>query len=275
MFLKPAGIQKKCNHCKKSLDLGQFEKHLVKTVMTAYSKCITCRPKHLASAHTSANEAAVQKRFKQSTKGKIANKRFDQSDKGKARKKRLLDTKKKRRACDPAFALMEAIGTASRHLVSGRHIESPTFLARTSFDTESQFRDHVKAAAERIGFTMSQYGDEFDVEHAIPQEAYNFSNPEDVKRCWSAANVRAMTPSDNKAKGVTLIDELCMEVGSEYFPLSWNGRLQTHDEKEAFYIQGKTLWVPPEEEDSDSNESDEEECECDDEECDESNDASE
>jgi len=285
MFLNPPGIQKKCNHCKKSLDINEFEKHLIKAVEVAYAKCITCRPKHAASAHTSANEAAVQKRFDQSTKGKARKKRFDQSAAGKARDKRFgqsaagkatnkrskqsaagkaakqreLETKKKRRACDPAFALQQALVVASSQLVSGDRIESPTFLERTSFDSEEQYRNLVQAAAERLGFTMSQYGDEWEVEHAIPQEAYDFSNPDDVKRCWSPANVRAMTPSDNHAKGFTILDELCMEVGSEHFPLSWNGLLQTQDEKEAFYIKCKTPWVPPEEEESDSDEESDEE----------------
>ena len=260
MFLNPPGIQKKCNHCKKSLDINQFEKRIVKEVEVVYAKCIKCRPKHLASSNSSANNSAVKKRSKQSDKGKAANKRSKQSAAGKAAKQRELETKKKRRACDPAFALQQALVVASSQLVSGDRIESPTFLERTSFDSEEQYRNLVQAAAERLGFTMSQYGDEWEVEHAICQEAYDHSNSEDVKRCWSAANVRVMTPSDNYAKGVTILDELCMEVGSEHFPLSWNGKLLTHDEKEAFYVVCKTPWVPPEEEeDSDSNESDDEE----------------
>jgi len=280
MFLNPPGIQKKCQRCYKTLDIAAFEKRIVKAVEVAYSKCVTCRPKHAASNHTSPNNAANQKRFNQSDKGKIvdkrhkqnvvgkaSNKRSKESAAGKALNKRELETKKKRRACDPAFALMNAINCASNQLVSGERINSPTFLERTSFDSEEQYRDLVKAAAERLGFTMSQYGDEWEVEHAIPQLGYDFSIPEDVKRCWSASNVRVMTPSDNYAKGVTILDELCMEVGSDHFPLSWGGKLLTLDEKESFYVKCKTPWVPPEEEEPDA------ECECgDDEESDEESD---
>lgn len=279
MFLKPPSNEtKKCGRCKKTLDVTAFEKHLVKAIEVLYAKCKTCRPKHAASNNTSVNRAANKKRFKQSDAGKAAIKRFNQSDAGKARNKRSKQSdagkarldrenelKKKRRACDPAYALQQAIICASSQLVSGERITSPTFLERTSFESEKQFRDHVEAAAERLGFTMADHGDEWEVEHAIPQECYDFSDRDDVKRCWSMANVRAMTPGDNYAKGVTILDELCLEVGSAFFPLAWKGVLLTHDEKEAFYASAKAEWVPPDEKASDDDH------ECDDE-CDESDD---
>ena len=281
-----SAIHKKCNWCTKTLDLDEFETRLVKGVQTVYSKCAKCRPMHAKSANTSANRAAVNKaakqRFDNSDHGKASKRRYKVSEAGKARyqrymrgesgkaaRKRELAMRKKRRACDPAFALRECLTTAGREIVKGRIVDSPSFVERTSFDSVEHFREHMETAADHAGFSMAQYGTVWQNEHGIPQAAYDFSVPEDVRRCWSPANVRALSAGDNYAKGVTILDELCMQVGSEHFPLSWKEKLLTHDEKEAFYAICKQPWVPPDdmpeaaEEDGSESESDDDESDSD------------
>jgi hypothetical protein len=94
---------------------------------------------------------------------------------------------------------------------------------------------------------MTEYGDKkkWVVDHIIPQEAFDFSNSDDVKRCWSAPNIQALGPKENDEKSYHIIDELCRKVGAAYFPLSWNGQIPTDAEKEIFYTKCKTPWVPP------------------------------
>ena len=270
--MQQAAILKKCTRCCKFLPLATaFEVRVVKDAEVVYSKCRTCRPKHAASANTSVNRATVDKRCQQSQKGKARKKRARTSDAGKARNKRELATRKRRRALDPAYALMGAIAATANKLVSGEVIDSPTFVERTSFEDETEFLAHMIMCAEAIGMTLADHGKGWDTEHKIPQEAYDFSLEEDVKRCWSVANVHAMAPQDNYAKSFTILDELCMSVGADFFPTSWNGLLLTHDQKEAFYIHCNTPWVDPggpvnegmsddedEDDDEDEEESDEE-----------------
>jgi hypothetical protein len=285
----PKNVQK-CGRCSKTFDIADYSTKIQNGEEVPLKKCDPCRKKHAASAHTSVNDAAVRKRFNDSAKGKArdkrrktsavgkatikrnkasakgqsANKRSKTSAAGLALRKREKETKRRRRACDPAFALKNAVLCSAAHLVSGESVTSPTFVERTGFDSESEFLDLIRVSANTLGYTMDQHGSVWDIEHAIPQAAYDFSNPEDVKRCWSPDNLRVMSSEDNNAKGVTLIDEVLMQVGANSFPLSWGGILPTHDEKEAFYEECLTPWVPPEgfdfgEEDEDGEEEDSDE----------------
>jgi hypothetical protein len=141
--------------------------------------------------------------------------------------------------------MLDVSCTASK-LVSGKFKSSATFANRTGFESVDSFLRHMKSRAEAIGMDMCQYGHDegWVIEHTIPKEAYTFADPDDVRRCWSKSNVRAMCPKGNKEKGVTIVDELCIEVGAENYPASWNGQIPTMQEKESFYIACKKAWGP-------------------------------
>ncbi len=287
--LRQAGIQKKCGYCCRKLPLDCFASRVVKGEEVVYSKCETCRPKHLKSSHTSANNAENNKRFKQSEKGKASEKRFKQSEKGKASnkryaqsekgkaamkrknqsekgkasnkryaqsekgkakqksarqsekgkasRKRFLETKKKRRAADPAYCLMGNISRLAVFLVSLEKKNSPAFVKRTSFTSGANFRNHIRREAAKRGWTLADHGTKFQIEHKIPQEAFDFNDTEDVKRCWSHANVHAMTKEENMAKSYTIVDALCLDVGAEKYPKAWGGRIPSEEEKQAFYAK--------------------------------------
>jgi hypothetical protein len=235
--LQQVGAQNKCDRCKKHLPLGCFATHVVKGEEKVYTKCEMCRPKHAKSNNTSSNRAENTKRFQQSEKGKANQKRARQSDKGKAAKKRELETKKKRLKEDPAYAMMGTIASLATRLVSGRQKNSPTFVARTSFKSEADFIKHIRREAAKRGWTLADYGTKFQIEHKIPQEAFDFSDPEDVKHCWSHSNVHVMTPEENMEKSWFIIDEMCLDVRVEKYPKSWAGRIPTEEEKKAFYAK--------------------------------------
>ena len=284
--LRQAGALKRCNYCGKSLPLDAFGTRQVKGEDVVYSMCATCRPKNKANqkrynstekgkakakrARSTENHKAAKKRYNStekgracqkrcgsSEKGKASRKRYESSDKGKAARKRRDKARKARCAADPAFALKLRIASTASSLARGHHITSPTFVARTSFESEAHFREHLVSMLPD-GYTMADYGKGcLDIEHRIPQEAYNFDDPEDVKRCWSPGNVRLLSSGDNNAKGITIIDEQCMEAGSEVFPAAWEGRLLTHDEKEAFYASHRAQWNAWLEEVSDAEEDEE------------------
>lgn len=154
--------------------------------------------------------------------------------------KRHADVNAKRSKVDLAFRLHHTLRVVAAGLVSGKRTNSPTFLRYTSFVNEVEFQTHMNESARTSGFNTNKYGTEWVIEHIIPQEAFDFSNPDDVKRCWSKPNLRALCPKKNDEKGVNIIDELCRQVGAAYFPLSWNGTIPTEAEKCAFYVKCNT-----------------------------------
>jgi hypothetical protein len=71
----------------------------------------------------------------------------------------------------------------------------------------------------------------------IPQEAYDLTIEADRMRCWSPENVQPLSPTDNMQKGVQIIDELCIGVGVDLWPMSWHRTLPTQEQKQAFYAR--------------------------------------
>jgi hypothetical protein len=250
------GESKKCRYCCKTLLLASFDFRSIKGVVAPYAKCKTCRPKALKknSAYDKSEKGkAANKRYDDSEKGKARDKRYDDSEKGKAANKRYRQgeagaekkerekaTKRARREDgDEAFRMMDAVKNAANKLISGVRDTSPTFVQRTSFRSEVHFLSHMRAMVKLIPGVKFGERDKWNVEHRIPVQAYDFTDPEDMKRCWSPGNVRATTPTENMEKSIKIIDELCLEVGAERWPKAWGDRLRTEEEKQAFYASAK------------------------------------
>lgn len=246
-----------------------------------YVRCATCRPKHAKTANTSANRAEVVRRHKKTDKGKASNAKYKKGDTrkasnakyakgdagkatnaryakgdkrkasnakytkgtaGKATRKRTLAMRKARRAADPAYSKRETTAVAAAALISGKQRTSELLIERTEFVSEESFLAHMASEAAKLGFSLKDHGSRWEVEHKIPQDAYDFDNPVDVKRCWSYSNLHAMPPKDNKEKSFKILDELVREVDSDFWPLRWKGKMPTPAEKEAFYAKVKAEW---------------------------------
>jgi len=162
-------------------------------------------------------------RYAESELGKASAKRYREGDAGQAAAKRFLDNRQERRRESTAMRMDVNIMSASNQLISGDRMTSPTFLKRTSFTSEVQYIDVLKAAFVP-GMTLANHGPVWEVEHKIPREAYDFDDPEDVKRCWSVKNVHAMTVADNLEKSWKLLDEYITAAGVANFPKAWNGK---------------------------------------------------
>ena len=189
--------------------------------------CGRCEEKNVQKAliqrSTDAGKASMKK-YKQSPKGVESTKRGS--------KRRSQWTKEDESTCELA-----RIHSAASRIVSGTQQTSPTFTAATGWSAEA-FMLHMKAATEAGGAPM-QWGDRssFDIEHRIPKEAYDFTNMEDTRRCWSAANVSALTPTANKEKGWKIVDSECIAVGVAYYPALWGGQIPTSAQKSALYTK--------------------------------------
>ena len=139
-----------------------------------------------------------------------------------------------RRAQDPRRALNINILKASSCLIRGEYATSPQFLTRTGWASEAAFLEHLRGAcaAQCIDFDNRK---SWQLEHKIPREAFDFDNPEDVRRCWSAANVHVMTVADNQHKSWKLIDHWIASAGVDCFPAAWMGAPPTEEMKKAHH----------------------------------------
>ena len=236
---KPEGEQKKlCTECMKTLDLTLFPVSKRKCDEgRRVAQCGPCNDKKLARRHVynhGEKGKAAKARYRQGDTWKATKKRYLQGDAGKATKKRRGKRKNRRTLVDPGLRNMHRVHVRARALVAGTTKRSPTFRRFTG-RTESEF---LRSVRSKIVAPMDwNVRSSFNLEHSIPQEAYDFTNPEDVRRAWSEANVRVTTPLENTQKSFTIIDELCMEVGTARFPVAWNGKLLTQAQKEVFYAQ--------------------------------------
>ena len=260
--LRQAGTTKKCGKC--SRDVYKTNPRTGKL----YAYCETCRLKNNAQVaeyrNTDAGKAAMEQ-YKQSDAGKAVQKRaieqYNQSEKGKAKIQRLIAKRQIRRQGSPAMRLALNIKTLANDLLSGRTKKSPTFLRHTPFDSEAQFLAHVEAECKKHGLDFETRST-WEIDRKIPQEAYDFDNPDDVFRCWSPANITALTLRENQEKSWKLIDSWIHSVGPACFPLAWQNRMPTDEMKKAHDDRMKaTKSVGEQVETPASNESEEDESE--------------
>lgn len=233
-----------CKGCKVEFP---FAARTVKGEQVPLKNCDACRAKVTAKviAHnqTAKGKASVA-RANKSIAGKERQKRYHETPKAAERSKRHFAVRCKRRAEDPGYKMSENIRTlASRVLATNWN--SPMFADRTSFVCVEHFRQHIAIELTRLNpdFTMEGRGTLWEPDHKIPVEAYDFTDPVDIKRCWSPANIHCMTPHDNRSKRFKIVDALCNDVGTSYFPVAWNGRIPTDAEKQAFYAKCLAAYV--------------------------------
>ena len=230
-----------------------------------YVHCEPCKPivaaQKKAWGKTDIGKATI-KRNKKTDKAKATQKRNRATDNGKARKRRSQAKKRERRATDPKWRLMMNTHNIASNVLSGHTENSPTFLTRTGWESTA-FRSHVLASVPPgSGFTMANYGRKdgvWEIDLRIPQEAYNFDDPNDILRCWNPRNVRGISEWENKRKGMTLLDDQVAYVGADCFPASWHGEVPSEEERQAFYQRVKTrqeVQAEQEEDEDEESESD-------------------
>ena len=96
------------------------------------------------------------------------------------------------------------------HIIfADRRRKSPTFVKRTSFASAAAFQPPSRPPSHGSWCDWNNYCTVWELDHKIPREAYDFDNPEDIKRCWSAKNVHAMTNAGiMKSRGSLRTDTL-------------------------------------------------------------------
>lgn len=211
-------------------------------------KCIDIRARYRAGAAGKASQAryksgaagkAAQKRARNSDKGKVSRKRARNSEKGKEGVKRNAKRRSLVRSSDPAYNLMNKLKTCSTKISAGEiKSDSPTFVARTGFESQHHFRSHMESFfSEENGFAWENYGTKWENEHRIPQIAYDHTDPKDVKRCWSPCNMHPMDPVKNGEKKDKLIDSEIRWCKLEFWPKAWKSKFPDEEEKKRLYAE--------------------------------------
>jgi len=104
--------------------------------------------------------------------------------------------------------------------------DSPSTIKAISFRSAADARAHMREQLSD-GMTSSNYGSVWSVDHRIPKSAYDHSDPEDVRRCWSKPNMRPMHLTANKEKLTRLLPEEVAKVPKELWPKAWEGVART------------------------------------------------
>lgn len=82
---------------------------------------------------------------------------------------------------------------------------SPSFIKMFGF-TIDQFLSHIESKLT-TGMTMDDFiSGKIHIDHIIPVSAFNHTDREQFKACWSLENMQPLTPRDNIAKHDSLPD---------------------------------------------------------------------
>ena len=186
--------------------------------------CSTCRKGGVERTTRYAQTAKGQQKrqktnqdYKESGKMKDAQARYWKSPKGRANQTRENGKVSKRmqsRVC---------------RQIRNHDIESGTFSASTEFSNNQIMREHLESTFEpwmnwdNYGRQKSRcpYNTTWQYGHRIPCAAYDFSNPEDVHRCHSMANVFAQCARRNQEAGTKLPEEETISALESVWPTGW------------------------------------------------------
>lgn len=149
----------------------------------------------VAKARFNAKEStkALKRAYEQSDKGKAKTKRYTSSDKGKAMKRRQAQT---------------PVGKLSRSLhkmVHGKHPDPVTFPNLGLFADGADSQAHIEStfapwmtwtnSGKRLPDTLSNTV--WQIGHRIPVAWYRHEDLDEVKKCWSRANLFAQCAVEN------------------------------------------------------------------------------
>ena len=161
-------------------------------------------------------------------------KKFRLTASGKEHAKRGSATRSAKISASPALKHRRWMNVLACRIVNGSLRTSPVFAAKTGFSSAEELR-LVLQSSFSDPMTFSNYGTEWTIEHRIPQQAYDFSDPEDVRRCWTPRNLNSAPRASNSTKSWKIIDSECLCAGVECFPKSWNGSIPDDVQKEAMH----------------------------------------
>ena len=229
-----------CVRTRRAVPMACFNKNRKGKAMVY---CVTCQVKQKAQqrAYFKTDHGKAKKKIQNDRpEVKEAKKTYRESEDGRAKAKVRTNTDEFRSKIN-AFAKTSA-GKAIRKRTYSKHKlatdlmngfarmmrggDSPSTIKATSFRSAADARAHMREQLSD-GMTTANYGSMWSVDHRIPKSAYDHSDPEDVRRCWSKPNMRPMHSTANKEKLTRLLPEEVAKVPQELWPKAWEGVART------------------------------------------------
>lgn len=186
-------MNKKCSKCGEEKDISFFFK-AKNTKDGLYPSCKECKSKK-------------RKEWKEKNKKKVFdyNSIYNKSDKKKISDKKYREKRKKKYKEDIYYKSMVLIYSSFK-----RHIKKKD---KYKFIDFNEIFKHLKSTIPE-GYNIEDWEKGFlHIDHIIPQSLYDFTNEEDIKKCWNKKNLRLIPAEENIKKGNELNEDLVKEHG--------------------------------------------------------------
>lgn len=141
----------------------------------------------------------------------------------------------KRRREEPGRRLLHNIRSRISYCIKRQEVDEDSVLFSYSEFTSGDDAERHFESCLKPGMRMHNYGWFWSVAHKIPCFWYDFSNPEDIRRANSKANLgcdyELRNPSGeltNSQKNIALpTNQELLQQGTDSWPVLWHGRLPT------------------------------------------------
>ena len=259
---------KVCNGCKKDLPLSQFatrermKRGSKKTIVE--SRCKPClaaqqhkyitsesfklknkvamktdaRKKWRAEYRARPHVVAYEENYRTSDAGRASlkkrKKRYYGNETWRAQQDRQNDRRRKRYSEDALVRLNICLTNTIGKMLHGARQTSRSLYAHTEFESAEDLAEHLEPLL-LDGMTFQNYGSVWHVDHRVAKCWYSNST-EDIRRCWSKANLAPMFAHENMSKHIKIVDDVCNQVGTEYWPVAWGGVLPSMKERAQMYV---------------------------------------
>lgn len=166
--------------------------------------------------------------YSKSDKGKAARARFQESDKGKESKalKYQLDMQ------DPGLRLMHRMSSKMNKMIRKEKDASYTVKEVSGIASSNELCAHFELQFSTSGMNWENYGfgdDMWNIGHRIAKCMFDASNMEDMRRCWSKANLFPQWQTENFRLKERLPDDL--QALQNIWPVGWNDVLPTIEQR--------------------------------------------
>jgi hypothetical protein len=138
------------------------------------------------------------RKYRKANKQRIADQR-------RARIQKIRDYKKLRNATDIAFRLYNILSGRMRNAIR----QAKGSKANTTVDligcTPLLLKSHLERLFKR-GMTWENYGTFWEIDHVIPCDKWDLTDPREQFRCFHFSNLQPLTRKRNRKKSNTIID---------------------------------------------------------------------
>jgi len=188
-------VTKICSRCKIEKDVNEF--HAYKNRFR--SRCKECRSQQAKKYYKENKDKLCQqtKKYRQENKEKRSQqaKKYFQENKESINMRNNYKYKN-----DTDFRLRRNLSRNFSHFMKGTKTKS----------TMEYFDFTLEELIEHLGPNCG--GKSYHTDHIIPQALYDYTNEEDIKKCWNKRNLRTLPAKENMSKN----DNLDMVLVEEY-----------------------------------------------------------